>query len=88
MSLEDFIIYFVIVNVLAYLIMRIDKNRSRSGKRRISEASLLSLAAIGGSVGILVSMYILHHKTRKKKFKFGVPLMLILQILLILYLAN
>lgn len=88
MSPRDFIIFFVIINVLAYLIMHTDKNNARNGKKRISEASLLTLAAIGGSVGMLISMHILHHKTRKKKFKFGVPVILVLQVLLIIALAK
>ena len=73
-----------ILNVLGYLIMHIDKNNSRNGRRRISEASLLALAAIGGSLGVFVAMRALHHKTRKKKFKWGVPAIIIVQILLVL----
>ena len=88
MDISAFITIFVIINVLAYLIMRIDKNNARNGKKRISEASLLTLAAVGGSIGVLVSMHILHHKTRKKRFKIGVPLILLLQIALILYTAK
>lgn len=88
MDLNTFISLFVVINVVAYLIMHIDKNNARNGKKRISEASLLTLAAIGGSVGVLVSMYTLHHKTKKKKFKIGVPLILLLQILFILYTAK
>ncbi len=79
------IFFFIIVNVLSYLFMHMDKNNSRNGRKRISEASLLTLAVIGGSIGMLVSMYVLHHKTRKKKFKFGVPAILLAQILLIIY---
>lgn len=79
------IFLFIIVNVLSYLFMHMDKNNSRNGRKRISEASLLTLAVIGGSIGMLVSMYVLHHKTRKKKFKFGVPAILLAQILLIIY---
>jgi len=88
MDITSFISFFVIINVVAYLIMHLDKNRARNGQKRISEASLLTLAAIGGSVGVLVSMYVLHHKTRKKKFKIGVPVLLLAQILLILYTAR
>ena len=88
MTPASVIAFFIIVNVAAYLFMHTDKYNARHGKRRISEASLLSVAAIGGSIGILVSMYLLRHKTRKFKFKVGVPLILVLQILLILYLSK
>lgn len=79
---------FITLNVLAYVIMHKDKHNARNGKRRISEASLLTVAAIGGSVGMLISMYVLHHKTRKLKFTLGVPVILILQVLLILLLSR
>ena len=72
------------LNVLGYLIMHIDKNNSHNGRRRISEASLLAVAAIGGSLGVFVAMRTLHHKTRKNKFKWGVPAIIIAQILLVL----
>ena len=86
-DVRTIIIVFVILNVLAFLIMHYDKNNARRGKKRVSEASLLTLAAIGGSVGILVSMYVYHHKTKKKRFKFGIPLIIILQIILIIMLS-
>ena len=55
---------------------------------RISEASLLILAVIGGSIGALLGMKIWHHKTMHKKFKYGLPLILIIQIILIGYLSK
>ncbi len=82
------IAFFIIVNVFSYLIMHTDKKNARLKKRRISEASLFSFAIVGGSIGVLVAMYLLHHKTRKLKFKLGIPLILILQILAILVLSN
>ena len=88
MSPTTLILFFVIVNVMAYLFMHIDKNNARNGRKRLSEASLLTTAAIGGSIGMLVSMYVLHHKTRKKKFKYGIPVILVLQVLLILLMSR
>ena len=82
------ITFFIIVNVLTYMVMHIDKYNARNGKKRISEPSLLTLAAIGGSIGMLISMHILHHKTRKKIFKIGVPIIIVLQILLIVALTK
>ena len=88
MSPLTLIAIFIILNVLTYMIMHTDKHNARNGKKRISEASLLTVAAIGGSIGMLISMYLLHHKTRKLKFKVGVPVILILQVLLILLLSR
>ena len=87
MDIKEVIIIFVILNVLAYLIIHFDKRNSRSGKKRVSEASLLTMAAIGGSIGILVGMFVYRHKTRKKRFSLGVPLIIAMQILLIVGLA-
>lgn len=88
MSPRTLIAFFITINVVAYLIMHVDKNNSRCGRKRISEASLLTMAAIGGSIGILVSMRVLRHKTRKKAFTFGVPIILVLQILLLVFLSR
>ena len=64
------------------------KLKAKHGNWRISEATLLILAVIGGSIGALLGMKILHHKTMHKKFKYGLPLILIIQILLIGYLSK
>ena len=59
------------------------KWKAKQGSWRISEATLLILAAIGGSIGALLGMKIWHHKTMHKKFKYGLPLILLVQIALI-----
>ncbi len=64
----------------------IDKYKAKKGSRRISEATLLSLAVIGGSLGAWAGMKLWHHKTLHKKFKYGIPLIIILQIVLMVYL--
>ena len=77
--------YIVGVNILAFLVYGIDKWRAKKGKWRISEATLLLLAIIGGSIGAWLGMKVWHHKTMHKKFKYGVPAILIIQIILIGY---
>ena len=77
--------YIVGVNILAFLVYGIDKWRAKKGKWRISEATLLLLAIIGGSIGAWLGMKVWHHKTMHKKFKYGVPAILIIQIILITY---
>lgn len=74
-------LYLVIVNVIAYLLMRIDKKRSRRrGARRIPEKVLLGSAVIGGSIGAMIAMYTLHHKTRHRRFRYGIPAIAFLQL--------
>ena len=81
-----YIILFI--NVVTFLVYGIDKWKAKQGSWRISEATLLILAVIGGSIGALLGMKIWHHKTMHKKFKFGLPLILIIQIILIGYLSK
>lgn len=77
--------YIVGVNILAFLVYGIDKWQAKKSKWRISEATLLLLAIIGGSIGAWLGMKVWHHKTMHKKFKYGVPAILIIQIILIGY---
>ena len=76
------IIYFVTINVATFLTFGIDKWKARRSRWRIREASLLGLAVLGGSIGALTGMKVWHHKTMHKKFKYGLPLILLAQIAL------
>lgn len=77
--------YLIIINILTFLVYGIDKWKARNGKWRISEATLLLLAVIGGSIGAWAGMSVWHHKTLHKKFRYGVPLILIIQVALIIF---
>ena len=77
--------YFITVNVLGLVLFGIDKWKAKHDKWRISEATLLSLTAIGGSIGAWVGMKVWHHKTMHKKFKYGIPLVMVLQFSLLLF---
>ena len=80
--------YLIVINIVTFLVYGIDKVKAKQGSWRISEATLLILAVIGGSIGALLGMKIWHHKTMHKKFKYGLPLILIIQIMLIGYLSK
>lgn len=69
-----------VVNAVVFIMYGIDKYRARNGKWRIPEATLLMLAVVGGSVGAWLGMKVWHHKTRHRKFRYGVPAILLLQI--------
>lgn len=79
--------YILGINVIAFLVYGIDKLKAKRGKWRIPESTLLLLAAIGGSLGAWLGMKVWHHKTMHKKFQYGVPLLLILQLALGVYLC-
>lgn len=76
------------INVAAYLVYRLDKQRARHHQWRIPENTLLLLAALGGAPGALLAMLRFHHKTKKKKFLLCVPIFLMLQLAVILLLAG
>ena len=78
--------YLLAVNSLTFLLYGIDKNKAKKGRWRISEATLLTMAAIGGSIGAWAGMRTWHHKTMHKKFKYGIPVIIIMQIALVVYL--
>ena len=75
--------YLLAVNIASFIMYGIDKYKAKRGKWRISEAMLLTMAAIGGSVGAWTGMKVWHHKTLHKKFKYGIPAIIILQIVCI-----
>ena len=77
------LIYLIVINVVTFFIYGIDKWKAMRSKWRISEAMLLGLAVIGGSIGAWLGMKVWHHKTMHKKFKYGIPLILIVQITLL-----
>ena len=78
--------FIAILNVITFLIYAIDKWKAKKNRWRIPESILLLLAVLGGSIGALMGMKIWHHKTMHKKFKYGIPLIMILQIGMLLYL--
>ena len=84
--MEEIICYLLAINIATFLLYGIDKYKAKKGKWRISEATLLTMAAIGGSIGAWAGMRLWHHKTMHKKFKYGIPLIIILQIALVTYL--
>ena len=80
--------YIVIINILTFIFYGIDKLKAKKGKWRIPESTLLLLAIIGGSIGAFLGMKVWHHKTMHKKFKYGIPLIIILQLGVLLYLSK
>lgn len=76
------VLYVLIVNLVSFLFFEWDKSKAEKGSFRISERTLMSLAILGGSIGALAGMYTFRHKTRKLKFRIGIPVILILQIML------
>ncbi|WP_418321539.1 DUF1294 domain-containing protein [Segatella hominis] len=86
-TLHSYLIYYLLaINAVAFIIYGIDKYKAKKAKWRISEATLLLLAVLGGSIGAWMGMKVWHHKTMHKKFKYGIPAILLMQIALMAYL--
>lgn len=80
--------YFIAVNLIGFALMGIDKYKAKKRAFRIPEATLFIVAIIGGSIGSIIGMYAFRHKTRHWYFVYGMPAILILQILLIALLLH
>jgi uncharacterized membrane protein YsdA (DUF1294 family) len=76
--------YLVIVNMIGFGLMGIDKRRARRGAWRIKERTLFFVAIFGGVIGSLVGMYMFHHKTKHRSFVFGMPVILLLYVAIVL----
>ena len=80
--------YLTIINLVAFAVFGIDKWKAKHHDRRIPEANLLFYSLIGGSIGAWFGMKVWHHKTLHRKFRIGIPLIIILQAALFLYLQH
>ncbi len=78
--------YLLAINAVAFIMYGIDKYKAKKAKWRIPETTLLLLAVLGGSIGAWMGMKVRHHKTIHKKFKYGIPAILLIQIALMAYL--
>lgn len=83
--MQYFWYYIIIINAAAFLLMHADKQKAKKGKWRIPERTLLLTAAVGGSLGATLGMYVFHHKTRKPKFYITLPALCILHLALLGY---
>ena len=79
------LIYLAVINVVTFFMYGIDKWKAKKSKWRIRETALLGLAVLGGSIGAWLGMKVWHHKTQHKKFRYGVPAIIIVQLALIGY---
>ncbi len=83
--MKYFLLYLLLINAVGFVLMLIDKWKAKHNRWRIPEATLMTVAALGGSVGSLLGMYTVRHKTKHIKFTVGIPLILIAQTALAIY---
>lgn len=80
------LIYLLIINALGFLLMLVDKIKAKKNRWRIPERPLILTAVIGGSIGSLAGMYLFRHKTLHPKFTMGIPVILALQVVAVIWL--
>lgn len=80
------LIYFILINIIGFFVMLIDKKKAEKGKWRIQEKTIFIITALGGGIGTITGMYVFHHKTKKLQFTIGLPTITILEIVLGIYL--
>ena len=84
-SIKNVIIYLIIINLIGFLSMWIDKKKAKWGRWRIPENTLFTITMIGGGIGSIIGMYVCRHKTQKLKFVIGLPTLTITEYILIIY---
>lgn len=85
-TIEKIIIgYVIVINVITLMMYSIDKWKAQHSKWRIPEATLLIMAAVGGSIGAWTGIKLFHHKTLHKKFKYGVPAIFLIQLGIVVF---
>ena len=82
LTIQNVVIYLIVINLIAFGAMWLDKRKAKKGKWRIPENTLLLLVLLGGGVGGIAGMYVFRHKTQKAKFVIGFPVILVCEILL------
>ena len=85
--MKVFLIYLLIINVITFFTYGIDKWKAKRSKWRIPESTLLMMAVMGGSIGAWLGMKVWQHKTMHKKFKYGVPVILLVQVTIGVYIC-
>ncbi len=79
-------LYLILINAAGLLSMLVDKQKARKGAWRIPERTLMTIAALGGSLGSFLGMQLFRHKTKHPKFYIGIPVLLAVQVWLLVVL--
>ncbi len=82
------LVYLLVMNVIGLGAMGLDKSRAKNGEWRIPEKTLFMISIIGGSVGTWAGMYLFRHKTKHWYFVIGMPLILVLQVVAVIFIAQ
>lgn len=84
-GITNIVLYLIVINVVGFFAMGIDKWKAKNNAWRIPENTLFVITALGGGIGTIAGMYTFRHKTKKARFTLGLPAILILEIILVIY---
>jgi len=84
-TMQNIIIYLIIINIIGFSVMYIDKQKAKKGKWRIPEKTIFIITVLGGGIGTISGMYTFRHKTQKLHFTIGLPAITILEIIGLIY---
>ncbi|AJF30486.1 DUF1294 domain-containing protein [Clostridium botulinum] len=82
------LIYLLFINFIGFSIMLVDKKRAIHKEWRVPEKTLIGISIIGGSIGMILGMFTFRHKTKHLKFLLGIPVIIIIQFYIVIYLCN
>ncbi|NFF82135.1 DUF1294 domain-containing protein [Clostridium botulinum] len=82
------LIYLLFINFIGFSIMLVDKKRAIHKEWRVPEKTLIRISIIGGSIGMILGMFTFRHKTKHLKFLLGIPVIIIIQFYIVIYLCN
>ena len=85
--MDYLILYLILINAVGFVFMLTDKYKAQTKLRRTPEAVLMLVAVIGGSLGSLLGMYAVRHKTKHRKFSVGIPILLLIHCLILYYIS-
>ena len=86
-GITNILLYLLAINIIGFFAMGIDKWKAKNNRWRIPEQTLFIITALGGGIGTIAGMYTFRHKTKKPQFTIGLPVILVLEIILIIYLS-
>ena len=86
-TMQNIIIYLIIINIIGFLVMYIDKQKAKKGKWRIPEKTIFIITVLGGGIGTISGMYAFRHKTQKLHFTIGLPTITILGVIYFTFFA-
>ena len=81
--MKYYVYYLLLINVISFIVAVADKYRAIKHKKRIRENDLIALSIVGGSIGMLLGLLVSNHKTRRKKFMVGLPIIIFIQIIIL-----